>query len=301
MTNRLYSHRTFNLLVVIVNNNWYEPEPSNEYKSTFSRNLETQLYNELRRDYGFPRAVCRSLRDLFQNYLDLYFGGQRSEGQIVFHAISRNVPPGIPVEDMHLIPVRLTIYTSEDALVCTNCNQKGLLQHRIIRIANETYSQGALLTQADIALILGESTKTISRHVIDLEKQGVVVPTRGRWKDIGPGESHKKRILEYYLKGDEYTDIERKTKHSSEAIMRYIKDFARLLILTEQGYSTGEIRMISGLSDKIICQYQDLIREYSGEEYKERLDHMRNIFRKKTLEEHISETRELDSSRRLKE
>ena len=58
MTNRLYSHRTFNLLVVIVNNNWYEPEPSNEYKSTFSRNLETQLYNELGRDYGFPREVC---------------------------------------------------------------------------------------------------------------------------------------------------------------------------------------------------------------------------------------------------
>jgi len=287
---------------VIVNNNiWYESEPSNEYKSTFSRNLEAQLYNELRSDYGFPRAVCRSLRDLFQNYLDLYFGGLRTEGQIVFHAVSSKVPPGIPVEDMHLIPVRLTVYASEDALICTDVNQKGLLHHRIIRIANEAYSQSAFLTQADIAIILGESTKTISRHVIDLEKQGVVVPTRGRWKDIGPGESHKKRILEYYLKGDEYTDIERKTKHSAEAIMRYVKDFARLLILTEEGYSTGEIRMISGLSDKIIFQYRDLIQEYSGEEYKERLDHIRDIFRKKTLEEHISETRALDNSRRLKE
>jgi len=301
MTNRLNSLETFDLLVIIMSINWNEAKPSDEYKSTFNRKLETQLYNELRRDYAFPRAVCRSLTDLFQKYLDLYFGGLREEGQIIFHAVARSVPPGIPVEEMHLIPVRLTVYASEDNLVCTDGNQKGLLQHRIVRIANEAYIQGALLTQADIAIILGESTKTISRHIIELEKLEVIVPTRGRWKDIGPGESHKKRILEYYLKGDEYTDIERKTKHSGEAIMRYIKDFARLLILTEEGYSNNEIRMISGLSDKIVREYKELIEEYSGSEYKERLDHIRAIFRKKTLEEHIQEVKELDSSRRLNE
>ena len=301
MANRLYSLEIFNLLVIRMNTNWNEAKPSAEYKSTFNRRLETQIYNNLRRDYAFPRAVCRSLTDLFQNYLDLYFGGLRKEGQIVFYAVARDVPPGVPVEEMHLIPVILTVYASEDNLVCTDSNQIGLSRHRIVRIANETYIQGGLLTQADIAIILGESTKTISRHIIELEKQGMVVPTRGRWKDIGPGESHKKRILKYYLLGDEYTDIERKTKHSSEAIMRYIKDFARLLILTEEGYSNNEIRMISGLSDKIVREYRELIDEYSGSEYKERLDHIRAIFRKKTLEEHIQEVKELDNSRRLNE
>ena len=59
--------------------------------------------------------------------------------------------------------------------------------------------------------------------------------------------------------------------------------------------------MISDLSDKIVREYRELIDEYSGSEYKERLDHIRAIFRKKTLEEHIQEVKELDSSRRLNE
>jgi len=79
---------------------------------------------------------------------------------------------------------------------------------RILRITGEALGQGALLTRADIAILLSESTKTIARHIPELENNGEVVPTRGRWKDIGPGVSYKKRILELYLKGDEYTDIE---------------------------------------------------------------------------------------------
>jgi len=34
-----------------------------EYLSTFNRQLQTQLYNELMQDYSFPRAVCRSLSE----------------------------------------------------------------------------------------------------------------------------------------------------------------------------------------------------------------------------------------------
>jgi hypothetical protein len=252
---------------------------SKEYLSTFNRQLETQLYNELRRDYSFPRAVCRSLSELLGCYLDLYYGSQRKEGQIIFHAVSKEVPAGVPVKEMHLVPVMLTLYESDD---CGVKNQQDLLDTRIIRISWEALQQGALLTQADIAILLGESTKTITRHIGELEKQGKLVPTRGKWKDIGSGVSHKKRILELYLKGDEYTDIERKTKHTGEAIMRYVKDFARILILTEEGFKDSELRIISGLSDKTICEYGDLIETYSTEEYQERLDQLRTIFRKKT-------------------
>ncbi len=254
-------------------------EVSKEYLSTFNRQIGQQFYNELRGDYAFPPAVCRSLSDLFRTYLDLYFGHERTGGQLIFHAVSCDVPPGIPVEEMHLVPVKLTLYTAED---CTSGTQDELLNRRILRITGEAFSQKALLTQADIAILLGESTKTISRHIARLESKGEAVPTRGRWKDIGPGVSHKKRILELYLRGDEYTDIERKTKHSGEAIMRYVKDFARVLVLTEEGYKGAELRVITGLSDKTIQEYRELIKAYSGQEYQDRLEHIRAIFRKKT-------------------
>lgn len=265
-------------------------EVSNEYLSTFNRRIETQFYNELRRDYAFPRAVCGSLSELFVTYLDLYFGSQRKEGQVIFHAVSKEVPPGVPVEEMRLVSVKLTLYAPED---CSCKTQHELLNRRILRITGVALGQGALLIQADIAILLSESTKTIARHIRELENNGEVVPTRGSWKDIGPGVSHKKRILELYLKGDEYTEIERKTKHSGEAIMRYVKDFARVLVLTEEGYSDAELRIVTGLSDKINREYRELIEEYSGQEYKERLEHLRAIFKKRAV---LSETKEIGVS-----
>lgn len=249
-------------------------EVPREFVSTFNRRVETQLYNELRRDYAFPRAVCRSLSELLTSRIDLY-SGQRKGGQIVFQAVSKSVPHGVPVEEMHLIPVKLTMYDPED---CAAKTQEELLRRRVVRISNEAFHQGALLTQADIGILLGESTKTIRRHIEELESKGEVIPTRGKWKDIGSGVSHKKMIMELYLQGYEYIDMERKTKHSGEAIMRYVKDFARVLILTEEGYSDNELRVITGLSDKTIKEYKELIEEYSG--YEERLDELRSMFKK---------------------
>lgn len=258
-----------------------------EYLSTFNRQLQTQLYNELMHDYSFPRAVCRSLSELFLSYFDLYFSSQRREGQIIFHAVSKDVPPGVPVDEMHLVPVKITIYGPDD---CAVKDQQELLDKRIKRISSEAYAQGALLTQADIAILLGQSTKTISRHIASLEKKGELVPTRGKWKDIGPGVSHKKKILELYLKGYEYTEIERKTKHSGEAIMRYVKDFARILVLTKEGFEDEELRIITGLTEKTTREYKELIETYSTEEYQERLDQLHHIFGKKEVNRKTEET-----------
>ena len=254
---------------------------SKEYLSTFNRQIQTQIYNEIRRDYSFPRIICRTLSELFNSYFDLYFNSQRQEGQIIFHAVSRDVPPGVPVEEMQLVSIRLTLYEADD---CTIKNQQELLDKRITRLSNEAYVQGTLLTQADIAILLGESTKTIMRHITELEKKDKLIPTRGKWKDIGPGVSHKKRILELYLKGYEYTEIERNTKHTGAAIMRYIKDFSRMLVLTDEGFNDTELRIITGLSDKTIQEYKDLIEIYSTADYQERLTQLRNIFRKKTTQ-----------------
>jgi hypothetical protein len=120
-------------------------EISKEYLSTFNRQIQTQLYNELRHDYSFPRAVCRSISDLFVSYLDLYFSSRRTEGQIIFHAISKDVPPGVPVKEMHLIPVRLNLYEPDD---CTVRNQQELLDKRINRISSAIYLLPVILNTA---------------------------------------------------------------------------------------------------------------------------------------------------------
>ena len=116
-------------------------EISKEYVSTFNRKLQTQLYNEIMNDYSFPRAVCRSLSELFIFYFDLYFGNQRKEGQIIFTAVSSNVPPGVPVNEMDLVPAIITTYDPDD---CAVKDQKELLDKRIMRISNKALNQGKM-------------------------------------------------------------------------------------------------------------------------------------------------------------
>ena len=46
--------------------------------------------------------------------------------------------------------------------------------------------------------------------------------------------------MELYLKGYEFTDIKRNTRHSSESIARYPKEFARVAALHKEGYSLDQ-------------------------------------------------------------
>jgi hypothetical protein len=72
--------------------------------------------------------------------------------------------------------------------------------------------------------------------------------------------------------------------------MRYVKDFARILVLTEEGFENEELRIITGLSEKTIREYKELIETYSTEEYKERLDQLHSIFGKKEVNRKNEET-----------
>jgi len=119
---------------------------------------------------------------------------------------------------------------------------RGKIERRtVVRLANEAFEQGTLFTQADFSILLNESITTIGRYIKQLLEEDIIVPTRGNRMDIGPGTSHKVKIAELYLKGYEFSDIKRNTRHSSESIARYLKEFARVAALHKEGYSLGQI------------------------------------------------------------
>lgn len=261
-----------------------EEQPiSQKYLSIFRHTIAQQIHVELEQEYQFPKAICRSLTELFTSYIDIYFGGQKNPGQIIFHCIISTAPPGVSTKEAATIPVKLTVIDPEDIATASMKGIRELMKLRIIRIVEEAYSQGGTLTQADISLVLGLSIRSVVRYIKEIQKQeGVFLHTRGNVKDIGPGMSHKTRIIELYLKNYEYGDIERRTKHSAGAIMRYIKEFSRVLILQEQGHSFNEIRILTDLSEKLLQEYFDLIEKYQGDEYQERLEQIRIMGFKKT-------------------
>jgi len=250
---------------------------SRDYVSLVKRTLEEQLYNELLQEYSFPRAICRGLTELFFSYFNLYLGADRADGQLIYRAIPADVPPGVPTEEVKTHPVRLTITCTED-LRHASQDIHELIKQRIVRVTNEAFDQGGLLTQADLSILLGESPRTIGRRIQELQNEGICVPTRGSRMDIGPGISHKTKIVEMYLDGYDFIDIKRRTRHSSESITRYLKDFTRVMILCERGHSPREIRIITSHSDRLVREYLDLYQRMNTVEHEEMLGQLRAMY-----------------------
>lgn len=83
----------------------------------------------------------------------------------------------------------------------------------------------------------------------------MAVPTRGQIKDIGKGISHKANIVQLYLWGPQFTEIESRTHHSEGSIRRYLADFRQIAALYARDAKIPEIRAASGRSASLIAEY----------------------------------------------
>jgi hypothetical protein len=70
------------------------PEQKTEFRSVWIKTAEQQLFNELETEYGFPRAICRSLVQLMKEFIEQNYGNLRGDNQIIYHGESKDEPPG---------------------------------------------------------------------------------------------------------------------------------------------------------------------------------------------------------------
>ncbi len=238
------------------------PDGVSELRNVWVKTAEQQLFHELEVEYGFPRATCRSLVQLMHEFIDQNYGNLRDDSQVIYHAVSKDEPPGRQLDKIKTIPVRLTVSHSDDAEVLEKKGIQGLRQHKLIRFASEAYDQGGLLVQEDLALLLTSSRRTIQRDMKELRNQGIDIPTRGSIQDIGPTISHKTKIVELYLKGYEYTEIERRTRHTGHAIKRYIVGFSKVIMLHKKGFTSNQIRELTNNTEKVVGEYLELYQRY---------------------------------------
>jgi hypothetical protein len=122
-----------------------------------------------------------------------------------------------------------------------------------------------VLTQPDLALILGISTKAIQTML--KEHPDVIVPTRGLVADMGPALSHADKIINLFMNGYTETEIVRRTGHSYDSVENYILSYAKVVYLLEKGMPAPAICKVLGFSRRLVDKYISLYREYSGPEY----------------------------------
>jgi DNA-binding Lrp family transcriptional regulator len=146
-----------------------------------------------------------------------------------------------------------------------------LRRTQIQRLLDEALAQGAVATQEDLAQALNVSVRTIKRDCKALEAQGVCLPTRGRLKGIGRGQTHKAQIVSRWLRGETYDQIMLCTRHSLSSVKRYVQSFVRVADLHRQGFAEGEIALLLEMSAYLVREYLAVYTQHDAIEYQERL------------------------------
>lgn len=213
-------------------------------------------------------AVLELNKDFFRNNKS-----DLRDGQMLYIAIAEEEGPGKSIIESKHREVILTLNAPEDMDVYEKFSISIYRQHVLLRITQEAREQHALLTIKDLVKLLKNSYSTIKRDIKALREKGFYVPIRGIVRDIGPS-SHKTKIVELYVKGYTPSEIVISTCHSLKSIERYIRDFSRISILTERGESIDNIRLIVGISERLVKEYQDLYRKYKDGEHRQKIDEL---------------------------
>lgn len=239
---------------------------SSLYERSLEKTPEQLFINSLRKEYELSPAESQGILELAKSCL---FGEvPKILGKQKFLCASRKAKHGRALKEQEMIKVELTLDGGiEDLDVLREQGSKAHRELKLLRITEEAYYQGGLLTQEDIGRLLQVSSRTVREDIRELQKDGNLVRTRGNEQDIGRGISHKSRIIELYLKGYTYDEIIRKSRHSAHSIKRYVSSFGRLLLILSHGIkNVSEISRLLSQSERLTREYLQLYQKHKKEE-----------------------------------
>lgn len=206
---------------------------------------------------------------------DVYFQHNTKQlvpGQMLHSCVATKEGAGKPLSDCAMETVVLTIFDPEDEkeLPHHKNKQRQIIQRqrRMIRMTDEARDQGGLLSQEDLAKLCQCDVKTIQRATDELRKNGIILPTRGQQKDIGPGITHRELIIRHWIEGKEEVELCTATKHSMEAIERYLRKFKVCVFLRlKKQFTDHEIAVVSGISSRAVKVFLEIYDQFKNKDF----------------------------------
>lgn len=238
-----------------------------------SKSLESLLLHRFLNHYGYDKGevTARAIVDDILQLIDEYFLVSSLDddlhhlhyGQLVWMAVPVDERPakGKSLAETRMMPVVLSFITESDIdHIGHGFDSLTLRKKRLVRWVHEAFDQGALLTQLDLAILLGVCDAVVSKYVNEIQASGELLPTRGNLHDLSGAITHKREIITLYLEGHLTPEIAVKTHHSKEAVDRYIADYHRVELLWKHGITDlDQICRLSRLSARVAQQYVDLL------------------------------------------
>jgi hypothetical protein len=163
------------------------------------------------------------------------------------------------------VPIVLDLVTPPDIEVTKTKGMRSLTRRtKIVRLFRQAYEQGAVLSLADVSLMININLITLSRLVRAHEREtGEMVPRRGTIHDMGRSVTHKaiicyKRLLEQ----KPTSQVAQETYHSAEEVEYYVQCLRRVQLCRDSGLSPEETAQATGHSLSLVQEYLELIKEF---------------------------------------
>jgi hypothetical protein len=228
---------------------------------------EASFLHVLQGEFGFSPRVSQDVLQVAQEMLLGNVPGKTVRpGQTRLVVASMRAPFGPPLSETDKVEITLTVDAGiEDRRVKTREGLSGMRQGQVLRLTAEALEQGGVLTQEDLARVLGVHRRTIARTVHALKGQGHLVQTRGAIQGVGRCQSHKVRIIELWLDREGYEKIARWVHHSPRSIQRYVSTFLRMVVLQRKGTAVSEIAFLTRSSKRLVREYLRVYEAAMGE------------------------------------
>lgn len=231
---------------------------------------------ELQEGYSLSPVEARVLAQRVQQLVDEQLGSDRQHGQVIYQAIAVEEPPGKPIRQCRKVPVRLTLVSEGDGEVWANQGAMALRCLRVHRLTYEALMQGGVLSQEDLACLLGISHKSVKRIFAFYREQGQRLPSRGEIRDMGRGVSHKVAVIHKYVQDLSFSRISLDLgRHGIPSMARYLRHFALVMILEDRGLTAEQMQSVIGISRNLIEQYRMLYTELQGPEHARTLERLK--------------------------
>ncbi len=238
-----------------------------QYSSASQRLLASQIERFFAEQ--FPKLfgpvirehIAKSLLELFSRQVRQV--GTLKPGQILWNAVDIATRADSP--NRRFVPVVLTMVNEQD--IQNRIQGIPIVEIRAqatARILKEAYQQGALLSMRDITLLCWQCFSMPTRWRKYYEKaHKCELPHPGNLQDMGSCITHKEQIVyKAIVEKKDPVQVANETKHTQQAVDRYLKDFHRVQTVYNHQTDPDYISLVTDISKSVVNQYINLIETY---------------------------------------
>lgn len=244
----------------------YLSVPKRGFKGALIHLLETEY--KIIGSHKVIQMIAEDIEDLARQFFP---SSSVSPGTLVWTTTpEKKVSYGRKTENQPTSTVTLPLLSPEDIQnkIRAHSQKERVSQEieRMVRMIKAAFKQGGFLSIAEVALIMNRGILTIQKRVAQYQRErGEVLPLKGNILDQGSSPTHKGSVIELYEKKIAPPDIAGQTRHSLDAVDRYISDYERVKILLRKGTSVKEISQLIGRGLSTVKQYERIALHYHPE------------------------------------